>query len=129
VLLEDDEVVRTALSNLRKVGFSLALDDFGTGYSSLSYLSRFEVDKIKIDRSFVQHLGHEVDSTSLVEAVVMIGRALGLTVTAEGVETNEQRHFLSVAGCAQMQGHLFSRAMPESQIARLLNARERARAA
>jgi len=129
VLLEDNETVRQALAKLRKSGFRIALDDFGTGYSSLSYLRKFEVDKIKIDRSFVQHLGNKVDSASLIEAVIMIGRAMGLTVTAEGVETNEQRHFLSMAGCNQMQGHLFSRALPASQVSRLLGSRSRMRAA
>jgi diguanylate cyclase (GGDEF)-like protein len=122
VLLDDSDLVCQALVKLRSVGFRIALDDFGTGYSSLSYLRRFEVDKIKIDRSFVQHLGHRVDSAALVTAVVSIGHAMGLTVTAEGVETNEQRQFLSKAGCNQMQGFLFSRALPEAGIARLLAA-------
>jgi len=129
VLLADDDLVRAALAKLRAAGFRIALDDFGTGYSSFSYLRKFEVDKIKIDRSFVQHLGHRVDSAALVAAVVTIGRAMGLTVTAEGVETSEQRHFLTIAGCNQMQGFLFSRALCEEDMARLLADREVARAA
>jgi diguanylate cyclase (GGDEF)-like protein len=123
VLLADDDLVLGALAALRSAGFRIALDDFGTGYSSFSYLRKFEVDKIKIDRSFVQHLGHRVDSAALVAAVVTIGHAMGLTVTAEGVETNEQRRLLALAGCNQMQGFLFSRALPEDEIARLLLAR------
>ena len=123
VLLEDDDVVRDALARLRRAGFRIALDDFGTGYSSFSYLRNFEVDKIKIDRSFVQHLGHQVDSAALVTAVITIGHAMGLTVVAEGVETEEQRQFLSGAGCDQMQGYLFSRAVPEEELAPLLGAR------
>jgi len=122
VLLGDDALVHGALAKLRADGMRVALDDFGTGYSSFSYLRRFEVDKIKIDRSFVQHLGHRVDSASLISAVVTIGHAMGLTVTAEGVETDEQRRFLSVAGCNQMQGFLFSRAVSEDEVARLLAA-------
>ena len=122
VLLEDDDVVRDALAKLRGAGFQIALDDFGTGYSSFSYLRKFEVDKIKIDRSFVQHLGHQVDSAALVQAVVTIGHAMGLIVVAEGVETIEQKQFLTLAGCNQMQGYLFSRAVPEEELALLIAA-------
>jgi len=77
----------------------LAPDDFGTGYSSLSYLQRFAVDKIKIDRSFVANIGEGSDSTAIVSAVVMLGRSMGLTINAEGVETPAQRDFLGAAGC------------------------------
>ena len=129
ILIDDDELVRASLRRLREVGFRIALDDFGTGYSSLSYLRKFEVDKIKIDRSFVQHLGQAVDSTAIVTAVVTLGHAMGLQVTAEGVETLEQRDFLSVAGCNELQGYLFSRAVPQDKIADLLEeAEERAAA-
>lgn len=124
VLLDDDELVHAALTSLRRAGFRVALDDFGTGYSSFSYLRRFQFDKIKIDRSFIQHLGHRVDSAALVSAVVTIGQALGMTVVAEGVETDDQLRFLRLAGCNQMQGFLFSRALPEEEVARLLSDRE-----
>lgn len=120
VLLDDDELVREALKKLRAAGLRIALDDFGTGYSSLSYLRRFEVDKIKIDKSFVQHLGHAVDSAAIITAVVTLGHAMGLTVTAEGVETGDQCRFLTAAGCNQLQGHLFSRAVPEEDLAGIL---------
>ena len=120
VLIDDDEVVRAGLNKLRAAGLKIALDDFGTGYSSLSYLRKFEVDKIKIDRSFVQHLGHTVDSAAIIHAVVTLGHAMGLTVTAEGVETGDQQRFLKLAGCNQMQGYLFSRPVPGEQIAELL---------
>lgn len=107
----------------------IALDDFGTGYSSLSYLRKFEVDKIKIDRSFVQHLGKAVDSTAIVTAVVTLGHAMGLVVTAEGVETHAQCDFLSAAGCNELQGHHFSRAIPSERLHALLGeAQRRARA-
>lgn len=120
LLLDDSELSRSALKMLRQEGFKIALDDFGTGYSSLSYLRRFEVDKIKIDRSFVQHLGQQDESMAIVTAIVSLCRAMGLTVTAEGVETEDQKLFLSQTGCREMQGFLFSRALPEEQIGDLL---------
>ena len=120
VLLDDDDNVGAVLGRLRGAGFKIVLDDFGTGYSSLSYLRRFEVDKIKIDGSFVQHLGDEPDSVAIVGAVLALGWALGLTVAAEGVETADQCTFLEAAGCKEMQGHYFARAMPEDDIAALL---------
>jgi diguanylate cyclase (GGDEF)-like protein len=120
LLLDDSQALSETLRRLRAAGFRIALDDFGTGYSSLSYLRRFEVDKIKIDRSFVQHLGHAVDSTAIISAVLTLGQAMGLTVTAEGVETPEQRDFLEAAGCNEMQGFLFSRPLPEEEVEQLL---------
>lgn len=121
LLLDDSDLSRSALKMLRQEGFKIALDDFGTGYSSLSYLRRFEVDKIKIDRSFVQHLGQQDESVAIVTAIVSLCRAMGLTVTAEGVETEDQKLFLSQTGCNEMQGFLFSRALPEEQIEDLLD--------
>jgi diguanylate cyclase (GGDEF)-like protein len=120
LLLDESEAASDTLKRLRAEGFRIALDDFGTGYSSLSYLRRFEVDKIKIDRSFVQHVGQGVDSTAIISAVLTLGHAMGLSVTAEGVETAEQRSFLTAAGCNSMQGYLFSRPLPEDGIDRLM---------
>ena len=120
VLLQDDESVRAILGRLHAAGFTIVLDDFGTGYSSLSYLRKFEIDKIKIDGSFVQHLGEEADCAAIVTAVLALGRAMDLTVAAEGVETVEQVQFLRIAGCGEMQGHFFSRAVPAGEIARLM---------
>ncbi|PVE22853.1 bifunctional diguanylate cyclase/phosphodiesterase [Microvirga sp. KLBC 81] len=120
LLLDDSDLSRSVLKMLRQEGFKIALDDFGTGYSSLSYLRRFEVDKIKIDRSFVRHLGEQNESVAIVTAIVSLCRAMGLTVTAEGVETEDQKTFLSQTGCNEMQGFLFSRALPEEQITDLL---------
>jgi diguanylate cyclase (GGDEF)-like protein len=96
------------LAELRRIGVRIVLDDFGTGYSSLGYLRRFPVDKIKIDKSFVQNLGITEDAAAIVECVTRLGRALGLAVTAEGVETGEQHRFVRAAGCHQVQGYLFS---------------------
>jgi EAL domain-containing protein (putative c-di-GMP-specific phosphodiesterase class I) len=129
VLLNDDDHMRETLRKLRAVGLRIALDDFGTGYSSLSYLRRFEVDKIKIDRSFVQQLGNTAESAAIVTAVVTLGHAMGLAVTAEGVETPEQSNFLSAVGCNTLQGYLFSRAVPKEEIAPLLAGRHGMRGA
>ena len=120
VLLDDDDSVRSALARLRAEGFKIVLDDFGTGYSSLSYLQKFEVDKIKIDGSFIQHLGDTPDSVAIVTAILALGWAMGLTVAAEGVETAEQRTLLEAAGCKEMQGYYFSPAVPAEQITPLL---------
>ncbi|WP_067701007.1 bifunctional diguanylate cyclase/phosphodiesterase [Erwinia sp. ErVv1] len=125
VLIEDSKGAKKIMSRLREVGFHIALDDFGTGYSSLNYLSHFSVDKIKIDRSFTQALGVTENSMAIIESVVRLGQAMGLVVTAEGVETSSQMAALAEAGCNQLQGYLFSQAVPEGQIATLL-AREEA---
>jgi EAL domain-containing protein (putative c-di-GMP-specific phosphodiesterase class I) len=100
------------------------LDDFGTGYSSLSYLRRFPVDKIKIDGSFIQHLEHSADSRAIVSAVLALGQAMGLAVSAEGVEQEEQRRLLELAGCQEMQGHLFAPALTIEEIAPLLEGKQ-----
>lgn len=120
VLLDEGRQTADALRVLRTAGFRVALDDFGTGYSSLGYLHKFDVDKIKIDRSFVNSLGREENSTAIINAIVALGRALDLTVTAEGVETKEQERFLRGAGCHELQGYLFSRPLPKEQVARVL---------
>ena len=95
---------------------SFALDDFGTGYSSLTSLRHFPIDKIKIDQSFVSNVGLAIDAT-IVHVIVSIGRALGLTVVAEGVETVEQQKFLRTAGVHAMQGYLFARPMRKTDVA------------
>jgi diguanylate cyclase (GGDEF)-like protein len=121
VLLEEDGRTTDALRRLREAGFRIALDDFGTGYSSLGYLQRFEVDKIKIDRSFTQSLGQGSKAAAVIKAIVALGHAMSVTVTAEGVETEVQRNFLDTAGCNEMQGFLFSKAIPEEQLTRMLS--------
>ncbi|MFC1457438.1 putative bifunctional diguanylate cyclase/phosphodiesterase [Microvirga arabica] len=121
VLLEEDGRTTDALRRLREAGFRIALDDFGTGYSSLGYLHRFEVDKIKIDRSFTHSLGKGGKAATVIKAIVALGHAMSITVTAEGVETETQRNFLDTAGCNEMQGFLFSKAVSEDQIMRMLS--------
>ncbi|MDO9384547.1 MAG: bifunctional diguanylate cyclase/phosphodiesterase [Hyphomicrobiaceae bacterium] len=116
VLLSELEVVTANLASLRAAGLSVALDDFGTGYSSLSYLSRFPVDKLKIDRSFVLALGKSHKAKALIEAIVTLAQALEVRVIAEGVETDEQWLGLCAAGCTEFQGYLTGRPMSASQL-------------
>jgi diguanylate cyclase (GGDEF)-like protein len=112
VMLDDGRAAGENLRSLRAAGFRIALDDFGTGYSSLSYLRQFAVDKIKIDRSFVADLQQSRDARAIVAAIVTLGRAIGLTVSAEGIETEAQKEILLAAGCDQLQGFLFGAPEP-----------------
>ena len=125
VLIHDDEVALEMLHQLRGLGVGIALDDFGTGYSSLSYLQRFPFDKIKIDRSFIKDISGAGESSCIVQAVVNIAAARNITTTAEGVETEQQRIELRRLGCTEMQGYLFSPAIPAADIAKLFPQRER----
>jgi diguanylate cyclase (GGDEF)-like protein len=120
VLIRDDEAALEMLHQLRELGVRIALDDFGTGYSSLSYLQRFPFDKIKIDRSFIRDIAGPGASSSIVQAVVNIAAASDMTTTAEGVETEQQRNLLYILGCTEMQGYLFSPAIPAADVRRLL---------
>jgi two-component system sensor histidine kinase BarA len=115
-LLGHEEGTVKAMQHLRHLGVSLALDDFGTGYASLTCLRNFPFNKIKIDRSFVENLDSGIDAATIVHAVVSIGRSLGMKVVAEGVQTEEQRRFLAVAGVHVHQGYLFGRPVPAAAI-------------
>jgi len=120
VLLENNEITQTSLRELREMGLSLALDDFGTGYSSLSYLNLYPVSKIKIDQSFISNLGTGPEADKLVGAIIRLGQALGLRVTAEGVETELQRDHLAAAGCNLLQGYLQARPTDADSIDQLV---------
>ncbi len=111
------------LAGLRELGIPLALDDFGTGYASLDYLRRFTFDEIKIDRSFVSGLGRDRTDTAVVSSIIELGRSLGLTVVAEGVETQDQYDHLQRLGCARCQGYLLQRPATPAIISGLLQAR------
>ena len=100
----------------------LALDDFGSGYSSLAYLQQLPFDKLKIDRGFVAALDQSANAGVIIQAIVTLGRALGMSVLIEGVETEEQRVLLRLAGCTEMQGFLFAKPAPREEIDRLLAA-------
>jgi diguanylate cyclase (GGDEF)-like protein len=120
LMLEDSERVSQALLALHALGFVIALDDFGTGYSSLSYLRRYPFQKIKIDQSFIRSIDTSTESGEIIRSIVGLRRALGMIVTAEGVETTAQHRFLEAAGCQQMQGYLFSRPIAVSGIVALV---------
>ena len=102
------------LQQLKDLGVRIAMDDFGTGYSSLSYLRRFPFDKIKIDQSFIRDSSSSADSLAIVKAVIGLGHSLGLTTTAEGVETEAQLRMIREQGCTEVQGFLFSPPLPGS---------------
>jgi diguanylate cyclase (GGDEF)-like protein/PAS domain S-box-containing protein len=122
VLMEDIDRSIQILRTLKDIGVGLAIDDFGTGYSSLAYLERLPVDAIKIDRSFVSRLGTEAADSAIVSAVTALGHALGMVVTAEGVETHEQLRILSDFGCDAAQGFLFARPIPPSDLPAFISA-------
>lgn len=116
VFLDDNEQTLSILHSLRSFGVRIAMDDFGTGYSSLSYLRSFPFDKIKLDRSFVRDLGVKPDSFAIVQSIATLGGSLGMTTTAEGIETPEQLEQLKAAGFNQGQGYLFGRPQPAEHI-------------
>ena len=127
VLIDNPEDAQVKLEAMRAIHVSTALDDFGTGYSSLNYLQKFPFDRLKIDRSFVASLGTTGNAGAIIQSIVTLGHALGMRVLAEGVETNEQRVLLRLAGCDEMQGFLFAKACPAEAIDKIL-ARPTARA-
>ncbi|MBX4962349.1 diguanylate cyclase (GGDEF)-like protein [Rhizobium binae] len=111
-LIEDNSDVHTVLKSLRSRGVQISLDDFGTGFSCLSHLVRFDIDRIKIDRSFVSQLGAKATGAAIIGAIVTLSRNLGISTTAEGVETEYQRDFLTALGCTDLQGYFFSKPVP-----------------
>ena len=119
-LLNESEKTLIALQDLRAMGVRISMDDFGTGYSSLSYLHKFPFDKIKIDQSFVRELTSHAESQAIVHAVIGLAATLGMTSTAEGVETEEQLNLLRAAGCQEAQGYLLGRPRPAVEIRSLI---------
>jgi diguanylate cyclase (GGDEF)-like protein len=117
LIIEDFEGVREPLSRLRQLGVGIALDDFGTGYSSLTHLSQLLFDRIKIDKSFVAEIITRSECQAIVSAVIALGKNLGVAITAEGVETQDQLDVLRGAGCVEVQGYFFSRPIPGTEIA------------
>ena len=122
VLLLDDDVNLSLLRELKGMGLHIALDDFGTGYSSLSYLQRFPFDKLKIDRSLVSRVAESEGGRAVIRAVIAMCRALQISITAEGVETQEQFDRLRMESCDQIQGYLISRPVPSNEVPALIAA-------
>ena len=129
VLIDNPDEMAKRIEDLQALGVRVALDDFGSGYSNLGYLQRFPLDKLKIDKSFVAALGRRHNGGVIIQAIVALGRALGLTVLVEGVETEHQRVLLRLAGCDEMQGYLFAKPAPAKAIDRLLAQAETGRQA
>ncbi len=120
ILIDDPQQIQTRLEGLRALGVSMALDDFGTGYSSLSYLQKFPFQRLKIDRAFVASLGTTGNAGAIIHSIVTLGHALGMTVLGEGVETDQQRVLLRLAGCDEMQGYLFAKPRPAEAIDKIV---------
>jgi len=116
ILIDNPQEALQRLEALRALGVSIALDDFGTGFSSLSYLQKFPFNRLKIDRTFVASLASSGSTGAIIQAIVTLGHGLGMKVLAEGVETDEQRVLLRLAGCDEMQGFLFARPAPAAEI-------------
>jgi diguanylate cyclase (GGDEF)-like protein len=125
VLMLDNDATMATLHQLHSLGVRISMDDFGTGYSSLSYLRSFPFDKIKIDQSFVRDLINRPDSIAIIRAVAALGKSFGMTTLAEGVETQEQVDLMRAEGCTEVQGYFYSRPVPASEVARLLNGFQR----
>lgn len=120
IMMRDPQASLEAMKVFRGLDIHLVIDDFGTGYSSLSYLKRFPVDTLKVDKSFVDGLGKDAESTAIVGAVISLAKSLGMRVTAEGIETREQLEQLRALNCDQGQGYFFSRPLPAAQAEELL---------
>ena len=108
MIMENVEEMMAILHQLHAIGVKLAVDDFGTGHSSLAYLKRFEVDTLKIDRSFVSHVNDDQDDAIIAKAIISLAKSLNLRIAAEGVETEDQLGFLREHGCDEAQGYLFT---------------------
>jgi diguanylate cyclase (GGDEF)-like protein len=115
MLMDDLAQVKQRLTRLKELGLRISVDDFGTGYSSLGHLKELPIDKVKIDRSFVHDLPDNRDSAAITRAIIQMGRNLGMTVIAEGVETEAQRAFLAAHGCDELQGLLISAPLPQAE--------------
>jgi diguanylate cyclase (GGDEF)-like protein len=125
-LSQYSEKVAAELSALHDIGVRVALDDFGTGYASLTHLKQFPIDIMKIDRSFIRHIGENQDDTAIACAVINLGHALGIDIVAEGVEKREQAQFLSLNGCNTMQGYYFAKAMHPDDVPAFIRSYDRA---
>ena len=121
LLLADNEPTLKTLHKLRALGVRISMDDFGTGYSSLSYLRSFPFDKIKIDRSFMRDLKSKGDSLAIIKAVIGLGHSLGMSTTAEGIETEEQLAAVREQGCNEVQGFLFSPPVSAAAVSHMLD--------
>jgi EAL domain-containing protein (putative c-di-GMP-specific phosphodiesterase class I) len=112
VIMDNPERAIETMQRISAQGVGISVDDFGTGYSSLAYLKRLPIDRLKIDRSFVQDLGHDADDAAICASIIGLGHLMDLRVVAEGVETQEQLEWLRGRGCDELQGYLLGRPQP-----------------
>jgi EAL domain-containing protein (putative c-di-GMP-specific phosphodiesterase class I) len=123
--MEEPDLLVQMLAQVKRTGVSIAIDDFGTGFSSLSHLQRLQVDRLKIDRTFVTEITGSARGSSIAEMVIQLGRNLGLSIIAEGVEDERQAQILGALGCTLAQGFLYARPLPPDELATwLLTARQ-----
>jgi len=120
MLLQNTEANTRMLLELKQLGVRISMDDFGTGYSSLGNLRSFPFDKIKIDKSFISDLTTRPESAAIIRAILTLGRSLGMTTTAEGVETRDQLAYLRAEGCMEVQGFYFAKALSNDRFQQLL---------
>jgi EAL domain-containing protein (putative c-di-GMP-specific phosphodiesterase class I) len=120
LLMEDIDMNITKLTAIREMGVQIAVDDFGTGYSSLAYIAKLPIHALKIDQSFIMNMMGSPNDMAIVSTIISLAHSLGLRVVAEGVETEEQAHFLRLLRCDESQGYLFSRPVPADQIEAML---------
>ncbi len=118
--MHDGRAIDPRLQEIRGLGIQLAIDDFGTGYSSLGYLHQFPIDRLKIDKLFIDPITEGPRASALARAVIQLGDTLGLSVVAEGVESRDQAHMLREMGCALAQGYVFSRPVDDQQVEAML---------
>lgn len=121
VLIESYDGIKDKLKELRSKGIKIALDDCGTGYSSLSYLIHIPINTLKIDKTFIDTIASDKDGTSLTNMIILIGRKLGLSIVAEGVETEKQLEYLRKHNCHKIQGYYFSKPLPQKELLELLD--------
>jgi EAL domain-containing protein (putative c-di-GMP-specific phosphodiesterase class I) len=124
VIMHDVHQAVRQLHAIKEMGVRLAIDDFGTGYSSLAQLKRLPIDTLKVDRSFIREIPRDLEDNTITEAVIAMGKTLGVTVVAEGVETAEQRNFLSSRACNELQGFLFSKPCDPEALAEMLKSKK-----
>jgi EAL domain-containing protein (putative c-di-GMP-specific phosphodiesterase class I) len=117
-VMEDTRATQRVVEQFLALGIRLSIDDFGTGYSSLAYLRRLRAHELKVDRSFIKDIAVNLDARAVVDAVIRLGKALGMRVVAEGVETQEQRAVLVDLGCEEIQGFLFGRPVDAEELER-----------
>jgi EAL domain-containing protein (putative c-di-GMP-specific phosphodiesterase class I) len=122
--MEDIEYCISIIDGLKEVGMHVSLDDFGTGYSSLAYLQRMNLDRIKVDRSFVSQIGESVATERIIRSIIGLGKQLDLNILAEGIETDEQKAFLNGVDCDSAQGYFFAKPMDYEALVKWLDERD-----